>query len=135
MSESNVMQKINTTLPEVVFRKSDYERIADLVDIMPTRLSHVSSLLRQELARARIEEKPPTDSVQIHSTVSFRLAGLRRVRQVTLVYPHEADMEQERIPVTSLLGAALIGLRKGSTMRWQNKDGSSQTLTVLKILK
>ena len=135
MNKNNSVGITAAALPEIVFRKADHERIADLVDIMPGRLSHVSSLLRQELGRAQVTETPPSDTVQVYSKVSFKLAGLRRTRQVTLVYPHEAAIDEERIPVTSLLGAALIGLKKGATMSWRNRDGMPQTLTVIDILK
>lgn len=130
ISTNTIPEVEQEVLPQAVFRESDYDRISDLAEIMPDRLFHVALLLRQELARGSVKENPPPDTVQMHSTVRFRMRDSSNWEQVKLVYPHEADVEHGLIPVTSLLGAALIGLQTGATMRWRTKDGMLQTLTV-----
>jgi regulator of nucleoside diphosphate kinase len=42
---------------------------------------------------------------------------------VTLVFPREADMGQRRISLFSPLGAALLGRRRGETVRYAAPGG------------
>jgi regulator of nucleoside diphosphate kinase len=52
---------------------------------------------------------------------------------VTLVYPHEADLDAGRISVLTPVGAALIGLSVGQSIEWQSPTGGWRSLTVLRV--
>jgi len=43
-------------------------------------------------------------------------------RDLSLVYPDEADVVDGRISVLSPLGLSLLGCRKGQTIQWQGPD-------------
>lgn len=51
------------------------------------------------------------------------------------MYPAEADIADNRISVMTPIGAALIGLRKGKSIRWLTRDGRKQMLTVLRVVQ
>ena len=55
------------------------------------------------------------------------------VRDVVLVYPHEAQIALKRLSVPTLVGAALIGLSVGQTIDFQTPAHQTRSLTVLGI--
>jgi regulator of nucleoside diphosphate kinase len=54
------------------------------------------------------------------------------VRDVVLVYPHEADITLRRISVLTPVGAALIGLSVGQVIEFQTPS-ARRSLTVLGV--
>ena len=64
------------------------------------------------------------------SRVRYRTAADGEERDVTLVFPAEADITRSRVSVMTPVGAALIGLRKGQSITWITRDGRKQVLTV-----
>jgi regulator of nucleoside diphosphate kinase len=66
------------------------------------------------------------------STVAFRSDDGQQ-RQVTLVYPGEADFARGRVSVLTPIGAALIGLSPGQSIAWTARDGRQHRLTVLSV--
>jgi regulator of nucleoside diphosphate kinase len=52
---------------------------------------------------------------------------------VTLVYPHEADIDLNRISVLTPVGAVLIGLSVGQTIEFQTPTREKRSLTVLDV--
>jgi len=90
--------------------------------------------LLSELERATIvaDYAIPRDVVRMGSTVSYRnRRGYRRV--VTVVFPHEADIEENRVSVLTPVGATLIGLREGQSISYRTRAGNTSTLTILKV--
>ena len=55
------------------------------------------------------------------------------VREVTLVYPGEADISAGRISVLTPIGAALIGLSSGQSIDWRARDGRVHRLVVQSV--
>jgi len=55
------------------------------------------------------------------------------VRDVVLVYPHEADITRKRVSVLTPVGAALIGLSVGQAIEFQTPGHSKRSLTVLGV--
>ncbi|MCK1594630.1 GreA/GreB family elongation factor [Bradyrhizobium sp. 164] len=55
------------------------------------------------------------------------------VRDVVLVYPHEADITLKRISVLTPVGAALIGLSVGQGIEFQTPGHSKRSLTILSV--
>lgn len=62
------------------------------------------------------------------SQVRYRDEKAGRIRDVTLVYPHEADIDLNRISVLSPVVAALIGLSVGQTIDFQTPDRERRLL-------
>jgi regulator of nucleoside diphosphate kinase len=71
--------------------------------------------------------------VRMGSRVKYRDEWAGRERDVTLVYPQEADINVNRISVLAPVGAALIGLSLGQTIEFQTPGGEKRSLTVLDV--
>lgn len=54
--------------------------------------------------------------VRMGSRVTYREDSSARGRDVTLTYPHQADIDQSRISILTPIGAALIGLTIAQTI-------------------
>jgi regulator of nucleoside diphosphate kinase len=54
-------------------------------------------------------------------------------RRVTLVYPQDADIAQNKISILTPIGTALLGLAVGQSIQWTTNDGRNRTLTILAV--
>ena len=81
--------------------------------------------LRAELERAIIvaPQDIPPGVITMHSgiTVLDTTAGSRR--DITLVFPHEAQPADGKISVLAPLGTALLGYRQGDEVEWLMPGG------------
>ncbi len=101
----------------LIISREDLQKITALLAI--ARLDIVE-LLEEELARAEIvpKEDLPADVVCMGSEVTFMDLDTEKENTVTLVYPHESNIEENKISILAPVGAALIGLRIGQTIDW-----------------
>jgi RNA polymerase sigma-70 factor (ECF subfamily) len=122
-------------LPDIALTASDRERLQRLVNASIERFPTTAAYLDREIGRARIIEpdQAADDLVLMGSCVDFRDDVTGQVRQVTLVYPDEADVSAGKISVMTPVGAVLIGLSKGQSIAWQTPAGESRSLTVLSV--
>jgi regulator of nucleoside diphosphate kinase len=76
--------------------------------------------LAGELRRARVVPRAqmPEDVVTMNSTVRVRDLETGEVDTYTLVYPHEADVEANKLSVLAPVGTALLGYRAGDVVEW-----------------
>lgn len=120
--------------PPLVIGDIDHRNLVSLALAMEKGLPEVSEVLLDELDRARVmpQAKVPAQTVRMGSAVRFRIEG-SEARQVVLVLPGEADIGAGRISVMTPIGAALIGLSAGQSIRWHTRDGREQELTVLDV--
>src|SRR3546814_13530517 len=54
-------------------------------------------------------------------------------RNITLVYPGEADIAASKVSILTPIGVALIGLAPGQSMTWQSRDGEEHKLSVIRV--
>jgi regulator of nucleoside diphosphate kinase len=122
--------------PDIVLSTEDHRRLTELAHAGISVASTVADDLLVELDRASVvpPEQLPDDVVRMGSTVRYR-TGDAEQREVTLVFPAEADIEQSRVSVMTPIGAALIGLRSGQSITWLTRDGRKQRLTVLRVIQ
>lgn len=122
------------TKPPIVIGDADHRSLVSLALAMEKGVPEVSEALLDELDRARVvpQAEVPARAVQMGSTVRFEIKGAGE-RQVVLVVPGDADIDAGRISVMTPIGAALIGLSAGQSMRWHTRDGREQELTVLDV--
>ena len=96
----------------------------------------VADALNEELDRAQMlaPEAMPHDVVTMNSRVKFRdlTSGEERVR--TLVFPSQVTDSASQLSVLAPVGAALLGLKVGSTIHWELPGGASTHLEVLELL-
>lgn len=124
----------NTARPTIVLADAEHESLVSLASEAEERLPGVGEPLLAELDRAEIVPEPdlPVDVVRMGSTVLFR-SNDGHEREVTLVYPAKADIAESKVSVMTPIGAALIGMKQGSSINWMARDGREQRLTVLAV--
>ncbi len=122
--------------PKITLLAADHERLSALADAAMYNDPETAEMLTEELDRARVltRERPPREIVRMGSEVLFRDDTTRVIRQITLVFPGEADIARNKISVLTPVGSALIGLRTGQSIGWRMRNGEIKRLTVLKVI-
>jgi regulator of nucleoside diphosphate kinase len=120
--------------PAITIAVSDHERLARLAESHASRLPEVADELMAELERARVvpDERLSANVVRMGSKIRFT-RDLGENRQVTLVFPGDADIAQGKVSILTPIGAALIGLSKGQSIDWTARDGRVHRLTVAAV--
>lgn len=94
---------------------------------------HTTALLMAELDRAEVREPDelPQQTVTMNSQIEFVDEGTGAQRTVQLVYPKDADIDEGRVSILTPVGAGLIGMQAGSTIRWPDRDGRDRDLRIV----
>lgn len=94
-----------------------------------------SAMLLAELDRAELcePEDLPENTVMMNSQIEFVDEGTDTRRTVQLVYPQDADIAAGRISVLTPVGAGLIGMTAGNSIRWPNRDGHDRILRIVSV--
>jgi regulator of nucleoside diphosphate kinase len=123
-------------LPPIVVTTLDHERLSRFIERRAKDLPAVTSFLEQELGRAELVDSRavPRDVVTMNSRLTFRTAADGLTRTVTLVYPADADMIAGKLSILTPIGVALLGLRPGKAMPWEEPVGMLKTLVVQNVL-
>lgn len=122
-----------TLSPAIVLGRNEHRQLTTLA-LAGSATTDIADDLLYELERASVlpDDLLPADTVRMGSRVRYRaLDGSER--DVTLVFPAQADISEGRISVLTPVGTALIGLRKGQSITWDTRDGRRQVLTVLSV--
>jgi len=91
--------------------------------------------LSDELETAHIQDETdmPDDVVRLNSEITVRSkAGWCKTFQ--LVMPKESDLKQNRISITTPMGAAVIGYAERDSVQWDFPAGKQQ-LTIEKVVQ
>jgi regulator of nucleoside diphosphate kinase len=118
--------------PDITIKQADHEKLSQLANGLVQRLPELADELFSELERARVDKFAPAHTVQMGTTVVYGSDDGNR-RRVTLVYPYEADITQNKISILTPIGTALIGLGVGQSIEWTTNDGRTRTLTILTV--
>ena len=121
--------------PPIVLTTDDHARLSSLAEAAADSAPDVYDYLSEELDRAtlvRPEAIAPT-VVTMNARVTFRDETTGQTRTVTLVYPNEADLAAGKVSVLTPIGAALIGVAEGQSIRWYTRQGEAKNLTVLDV--
>lgn len=125
----------NPGRPPIHMIDAEADRLTELALAREEALPQVCGLLLREINRASIHTARtiPDDIVVMGSTVTFSDETTGAVRTVKLVYPGDADISAGRISILTPVGAGLIGLRKGQSIRWPDRDGDIRTLSIVDV--
>jgi len=126
------MHNLAESLPPIMVSDADYDRLVELANAVSARNPLMADGLLAELGRAEIVGELPKGVVAMGSRVEYRSDGA--VRNVTLVFPNEADIATGKVSIMTPIGTALIGLSEGQSMAWTARDGRHHELTVLRVL-
>jgi len=126
--------KSPSTLPPLLLSRLDSERIDALLE-QPVAQGIDTEALEAELARAEVVEpgQMPGDVITMNSTARFRDEDTGDERELTLVYPKDADGSPDKVSILAPVGSALLGLRIGATIEWPVPGGRTIRLRVLSI--
>jgi regulator of nucleoside diphosphate kinase len=129
------MSPAQSQLPPIIITMGDMHRLSLIANSSMTRFPRVAHFLARELDRASVVPEQPglRGVVRMGSQMAYRDDVTGRIREVTLVYPHEADIDLNRISVLTPVGAALIGLSVGQTIEFQTPTRDTRSLTVLAV--
>jgi regulator of nucleoside diphosphate kinase len=135
MQRTDAVSDLNLELPPITMNTDDAERLLRLAEIARRRLPNAAALLTREVERANVVSRSQMlpGVVTMGSAVEYRDDATGQVRNVTLCYPHDANLAEGRISVLTPIGAALIGLSVNQSIEWETPLGERRLLTVLHV--
>ena len=126
-----------SSVRQLMVTRKDMERLTTLMEDFRGDASSrpYFKALKQELTQAKVMEPAdiPADVVTMNSTVQIRNVDAKRSQKVTVVYPQDADIDEDKISVLAPLGTALLGYRAGDEVQWEVPAGL-RTFRIEKIL-
>jgi regulator of nucleoside diphosphate kinase len=117
---------------DIVVGSTDHDRLTGLAQTALDRVPDMAEDLLAEMDRATITDPVPENVVRMGSSVTFR-SGSDDAKRITLVYPGQADIAENKISVLTPLGTALIGLAAGQTVVWVARDGKERVLEIAAV--
>jgi len=135
MTKSKQKSRHEPMLPPIVVSTDEARRLSALADASMTLFPRAAYILAREMERANVvsNDSDLRSVVRMGSQVSYRDERTGQVRDVVLVYPHEADIELKRISVLTPVGAALIGHSVGQGIEFQTPGRQMRSLTILGV--
>ncbi len=112
----------------IFITRQDRDRLKNLIlKIFNERsrdMAHLSDL-GEELERGEIVESRVMPHAVITMNSRFRLKDLEsgEVHTYTLVYPDEANVDEDKISVLAPIGTAMLGYKIGDTVEWMTPGG------------
>lgn len=123
---------------EIFMTEEDHEKLMHLLNGVRQRgfrdLEHVEKL-DEELDRATVvtSKEIPPDVVTMNSEVVLVDLDTGDEMTLTLVFPHEANVDQGKVSVLAPLGTAVIGYQAGDVIEWPVPAGTRR-LRVERVL-
>jgi regulator of nucleoside diphosphate kinase len=121
--------------PSIIVSRRDADRLEALLDAPQWHDHPGADALATELARAEVvdDEAMPADVVGMGSRVECIDEASGERHAISLVYPHEADVDAGRISILAPVGSALLGLSPGQSIDWTLPGGRVLKLRVLGV--
>jgi regulator of nucleoside diphosphate kinase len=128
--------KSGTVVPPIVIATDEARRLNALANSNMALFPREAFFLAREMNRANVvpDNADLRGVVHMGSQVRYCDHKTGDVRDVVLVYPHEAQIALTRLSVLTPVGAALIGLSVGQTIEFQTPAHQTRSLTVLGVL-
>ncbi|GHA33261.1 regulator of nucleoside diphosphate kinase [Devosia pacifica] len=121
--------------PDILVEENEHGVLTTAALTDGTQSAEEIDFLLYELDRAKVTSNAllPTDIVRLNSIVRYR-SITEPQRTIKLVLPKEREENYEyRLSVTTLHGAALLGLRPGQSLSWITPDGAADQVEVLAV--
>lgn len=120
-----------------ILNKLDHQRLVQRIDADQTNRELYSVQLKGLLSidNTTLLEPScmPTDVVTMYSVVSLEYIDTGRKLDICLVYPEDADAEENRISILAPIASALLGYKRGTLTNLPTPFGSV-TLLIRQIL-
>ena len=123
--------------PQIHLLASESDLVAGLALRAEDRNPVVAAMLLEEIERAELHEPAtlPEDAVMLGSQVDFVDEKTCQLRKVRIVLPGEANIAEGRISILTPMGAALYGLRAGSSIDWPDLDGNKRRISIIRVVQ
>jgi len=123
------------TKPPIAIDMQHYDRLMNIGELFLEKTPETAEFLLDELSRADVlkSEDMADNIVNIGSRVEYKDEATGDVHTLTLVWPVEADIEQNKISIMTPIGAALIGLCEGDQMSYLTNTNKIKYFTVLTV--
>jgi len=123
----------NTVMNEIIVSKIDSNRLINrLKTARQDKTCHAldAEKLTEELRRAILcePEKIPADVVTMNSTVKVFIPSMNVRKEITLVYPEEANLKQNKVSIFAPMAIGLLGYRKGDEIEWTVPKGKVKVI-------
>ena len=125
----------HTLRPQITIAHSEHAQLFALAAAGMAADSYpAAEELLAEIERAHLvaDDKLAIDLVRMGAGIQYR-SDRDDLVDVTLVFPDHADISRGRVSVLTPVGTALIGLRTGQSITWWCREGTRQSLTVLRV--
>lgn len=99
---------------------AEYHEARNSQAVVEDRINHLEHLLRT----ASIVSDHKTDTVAVGSTITLTKVSDHSKRSITLVGSEESNAAEGKISVSSPLGRALLGKKKGETFSFETPSGA-----------
>ncbi|WP_439503722.1 nucleoside diphosphate kinase regulator [Methylophaga sp.] len=111
--------------PDIIISELDYSRIDNLLRATQGIATNVKSALLTELERAELvaPEQIPANVVTMNSQVKFSVISTGVTFTLKLVYPKDMDDSGNTISILAPVGSAMLGLKEGDEIDWQDGQG------------
>ena len=121
--------------PPIHLLATESDLIADLALSAEHRHPVVAAMLLEEIERAELHQADdmPGSSIRLYSTVTFVDERSKKVRNVQLVLPVDANIAESRISILTPIGAALYGLAAGDCISWPDLDGNERLIRIMAV--
>ena len=121
--------------PSIIVSSHDLARLDAMLESPAHARNPAAVTLGDELNRAQIVEpdQVPAGTVTMHATVQCEDELTGDVHTLTLVYPHEANVDLGRVSVLAPVGTALLGLTIGQSIDWNAPGGRKLRLRVSQV--
>jgi regulator of nucleoside diphosphate kinase len=115
----------------IYITEKDYQRLHQVVQVHRKSSGPlVVAALSKELKRAQVvpSQEIPGDVVTMNSLVRLKETKSAFTMEITIVYPHEANMSSRKVSVLAPVGTAVIGCKVGETVKWPMSRGTATYL-------
>jgi len=119
------MEFIVNSQPDIIISELDYSRIDNLLRTTAGISTNIKSALLTELERAELvaPEQIPANVVTMNSQVKFSVISTGVTFTLKLVYPKDMDDSGNTISILAPVGSAMLGLKEGDEIDWQDGQG------------
>lgn len=124
-----------TRKPRIHMIDTQADALTTLALSKEDQLPEVCEMLLEEIGRATVHKagKFPSDAVAMGSAVTYLDEASGTERNVTLVFPRDADISAGRVSILTHIGAGLIGMKVGQAISWPDRDGKKRTLSIVSV--
>ena len=121
--------------PPIHLLAAESDMVAGIALLAEHRQPVVAAMLLEEIERAELNDPDtmPSGHVRLNSHVTFIDEKTQELREVQIVLPANANIEEGRISILTPMGAALYGLGEDHTIRWPDLFGNYRPIRIIRV--